>query len=144
MKKYKDEIIAGLIALLVIGLVCIQRNFVANLKKNGVYTACKIVDFKGEKGAMGIIFDLYYKSDTLRLERQQYGDLLDNSQMRDKYFLIRVDPKNLNSNRILLRYELTPSIAKQIDTGVLELGQVLILPGVIIHEDILHYHDGIR
>lgn len=63
--------------------------------------------------------------------------------MKDKYFVIRFVPNEPRLNRVLLRYELNESIARQIDSGVSTLGQILILPGVKIHEEIVNFDDGL-
>ena len=143
MKKYKDEIIGIFILIIIILFVYGSNNYTKNLRKNGRYTSCKIVDFKGYKNGPGLIFELYINNDTFVYNGLQYGDMLKYSEMKNKYFVVRFDPLDPNKNNVLLRYELNESIARQIDSGVSTLGQILILPGVKFHEEIVNFDDGL-
>ena len=143
MKEIFKNIFVVLIFIFIVIVFYLINEYSSKISSQGVYTCCKITGFNGFKSGPGLLFDIYYRNDTISGNCIQNGDILKKTEMKDKYFVIRFVPNHPELKRVLLRYELNESIAKQIDSGVSTLGQILILPGVKIHEEIVNFDDGL-
>lgn len=142
MEILKKTIVIAALAILLFFLFKIFIREKAIIDE-GIYVTCKINNYYFIKDGVTFKNTIYLNNQKMNCEHGYNGDLLAKKNLFNRYFLVRINLKNPCFAKVLLRYELNEKIAKQIDTGVTEIREVLLLPGVKIHEEIVNFDDGL-